>query len=244
MKSERSTALLTPCLRPGGLGSGASLATASVLLWLVVATMWKRPATLASTALALLAAGVAMASALVVAGLHASGGQAQASTLGQPSTGPTSPSKTIKPRKPPPPKAWTTRAETREIGSASLNGAINPRGVPTVYYFQYGSTSRTGASQQAQEEPTTGTKTTQLGRLFLNYGRGPPTTSESSPLARAGRLTALIRPSRPSSQGRSLEPQSPATTRRSVATPLWFILVGASSGDTGESKPSEFRSRA
>lgn len=41
-------------------------------------------------------------------------------------------------RKPPAPKAWTIGAENLEIGDADLNGAINPRGVPTVYHFQYG----------------------------------------------------------------------------------------------------------
>lgn len=46
--------------------------------------------------------------------------------------------------KPPPPKAWTTRASLQEIGAAWLNGAINPRGVPTAYHFQYGLTESYG----------------------------------------------------------------------------------------------------
>jgi hypothetical protein len=42
------------------------------------------------------------------------------------------------------PKAWTTKAETPEVGVAWLNGAINPRGVPTGYHFQYGLTKAYG----------------------------------------------------------------------------------------------------
>jgi hypothetical protein len=45
---------------------------------------------------------------------------------------------------PPPPKAWTIGAENLEIGDAELNGAINPRGVPTAYHFQYGLTKSYG----------------------------------------------------------------------------------------------------
>ena len=46
--------------------------------------------------------------------------------------------------KPPAPKAWTTRASLQEVGAAWLNGAINPRGVPTSYYFEYGLTESYG----------------------------------------------------------------------------------------------------
>jgi hypothetical protein len=46
--------------------------------------------------------------------------------------------------KPPAPKAWTTRASLQEIGAAWLNGAINPRGVPTAYHFEYGLTDSYG----------------------------------------------------------------------------------------------------
>jgi hypothetical protein len=40
--------------------------------------------------------------------------------------------------------AWTTRAESGEGTTATLNGAINPRGIPTVYHFQYGLTRAYG----------------------------------------------------------------------------------------------------
>jgi hypothetical protein len=45
---------------------------------------------------------------------------------------------------PPPPKAWTIGAEPLEVGDADLSGAINPRGVPTAYHFQYGLTESYG----------------------------------------------------------------------------------------------------
>jgi hypothetical protein len=48
--------------------------------------------------------------------------------------------------KPPPPKAWTIGAENLEIGDAILKGAINPRGAPTVYHFEYGLTRSYGRS--------------------------------------------------------------------------------------------------
>jgi hypothetical protein len=44
----------------------------------------------------------------------------------------------------PPPKAWTGEAESLEATDEGLNGAIDPRGVPTTYHFQLGPTKSYG----------------------------------------------------------------------------------------------------
>lgn len=44
----------------------------------------------------------------------------------------------------PPPKAWTTKADSLEATDEGLNGVINPRGVPTSYHFQLGPTKSYG----------------------------------------------------------------------------------------------------
>jgi hypothetical protein len=50
-----------------------------------------------------------------------------------------------------PPKAWTEEAGLVEPRTAWLNGVINPRGVPTVYRFQYGSTESYGRTATGVE---------------------------------------------------------------------------------------------
>jgi hypothetical protein len=90
--------------------------------------MWK-------SAGALVAAGavVAVATGLLASG-QATGSRADRSPF----------STTALTGKLPAPEAWTIRAENLEIGDATLYGAINPRGVPTAYFFQYGLTPSYG----------------------------------------------------------------------------------------------------
>lgn len=106
-----------------------------------------RAAALVSSGFAPFAVGllaVTVASALAVGGLSVSGDKAHASAHGRPGTGPAKPAATTQPRKPPP-RAWTTGAENLEVGDAVLHGAIDPRGIPTTYHFQYGLTQSYGA---------------------------------------------------------------------------------------------------
>lgn len=52
-----------------------------------------------------------------------------------------------------PPQVWTTAAEPIEIGDAELEGAVNPRGAPTRYHFQYGRTKSYGLATNVSEIP-------------------------------------------------------------------------------------------
>jgi phosphodiesterase/alkaline phosphatase D-like protein len=52
--------------------------------------------------------------------------------------------------KTPAPLATTTTATAVSSSAASLNGSLNPEGVPTTYYFQYGTTAAYGSKTATQ----------------------------------------------------------------------------------------------
>ena len=52
--------------------------------------------------------------------------------------------------KTPAPTATTTMATAVSSSAATLNGSVNPEGVPTTYYFQYGTTAAYGSKTAAQ----------------------------------------------------------------------------------------------
>jgi phosphodiesterase/alkaline phosphatase D-like protein len=52
--------------------------------------------------------------------------------------------------KTPAPTATTTMATALSSSAATLNGSVNPEGVPTTYYFQYGTTAAYGSKTATQ----------------------------------------------------------------------------------------------
>ena len=75
--------------------------------------------------------------------------------------------------KTPPPTATTTAATAVSSSAATLNGSLNPEGVPTTYYFQYGTTAAYGSKTATQSAGSATTAQAVAGNVS---GLGASTT--------------------------------------------------------------------
>ncbi|HEX5713189.1 MAG TPA: hypothetical protein VFX85_07735 [Solirubrobacterales bacterium] len=68
----------------------------------------------------------------------------------------------------PPPRAWTTEAESLEATDAGLHGVIDPRGVPTTYHFQLGPTKSYGRIVTGTRGTYEGNRPREVGAVAFN----------------------------------------------------------------------------
>ena len=87
------------------------------------------------------------------------------------------------------PSATTAAASSPSSTGVTLNGAVDPNGQATTWYFEYGKTTAYG-TKTAVENAGNGTSSTNVSAVLAKLATGRCTTSGSSPRARPGRAMA------------------------------------------------------